>query len=239
MVVGPDSGVQQYRNFTGHAVLLEDFISRRYLNRENLKRVAPDLAEQTISLFGQHYTESFIPGLIPSYARMISPDALSAPAPESINIKDFARDHAVLISGPLGNPWVQLFDRTLNFQIEPNPSAPLISHVTNRHAREGELAAYDNYTDSTGTVICYARLAYLPGRSARTRVLLAGGPHSASTQAASQFLTRPDFLDSVRSKLNAQTLPWFEAVVETRALNNDPWTARIVAIRRVDNLFSQ
>jgi len=73
--------------------------------------------------------------------------------------------------------------------------------------------------------------------SSKTRVILAGGPHSASTQAAALFLTQPKLLQSIQQLLHKRAdeeLPWFEAVVEARALGNEPWTARIAAIRTVE-----
>lgn len=238
MVIGADSGVQLYRDFAGHPVLLEDYISRRHLSPERLNEVAPGLSPAVVALFRRQFTETFFAGLIPSYARVIPPESLSVPLPDTVTPKDFERDHAVLISGPLGNPWVQLFDRSLNFQIEADRNDVRQSHLVNRRPVPGELPLYENHADASHTVICYARLAYLPGRSPRTRVLLAGGPHSASTQAASQFLLRPELLTSVRQKLSAassEPLPWFEAVVEASAIGVDPWAARIVAIRRVES----
>lgn len=168
---------------------------------------------------------------------MIAPEALSVPLPAAVKASDFARDNAILISGPLGNPWVQLFDQGLNFQVESDSANSRLAHIVNRQPHAGEASTYSNYVDASHTVVCYARLAYLPGRSPRTRVLLAGGPHSASTQAASLFLTRPEFLTSLRARLAHASpggLPWFEAVVEARALESEPWTARIVAIRVVE-----
>ncbi len=77
-------------------------------------------------------------------------------------MKDFEGDNALLISGPYGDPWVQLYDHSLNFQIETggdNRSA----HIVNRKPQGNEKREYWNFVDSDQTTICYARLAYLPG----------------------------------------------------------------------------
>ena len=237
LIVGPDAGAQFYREYTERSVPLEEYLNRRYAEPENLKRVAPDLPPSITRLFSASVTEMFVAGLIPAFAKVIPPDALSVPPPISLAVKDFERDNAVLISGPLGNPWVQLFDRGLNFQIESNADQRLLSHIVNRHPAGSESATYFNYKDASNTTVCYARLAYLPGMSAKTRVLLAGGPHAASTQAANLFLTRADFRESIRRllpKRPGREFPWFEAVVEASALGTEPWTARIVAIRVVE-----
>ena len=66
--------------------------------------------------------------------------------------------------------------------------------------------------------------------------MLAGGPHSASTEAASRFLTRPDFLKTVSALFRVRDpaqLPWFELIVEARAIGNSPWTMRILSHKTV------
>ena len=152
-----------------------------------------------------------------------------------LTVKDFEGDNALLISGPFGDPWVQLFDNQLNFQIETggdNRSA----HIVNRDPQPGEKREYWNFVDPSQTTICYARLAYLPGLTVGSRVLLAGGPHTASTQAASLFLTSSESASQLCALFQvkkATQLPWFELLVEARALGNSPWTMRILASRRV------
>ena len=237
MVIGPDSGVQFYRDFTGHSVRLEQFINRGYLSPQNLEKVAPNLPDHVLPLFRGGYIQTFVVGLVPAFAQVIPPESLTVPPPVSVKVDDFERDNAILISGPLGNPWVQLFDGQLNFQIEEEQENQRLSMIVNRKPQPGEPAIFKNFTDHSNTVVCYARLAYLPGRSPRTRVLLAGGPHAASTQAASLFLTRPEFFTSLRQRIPSTAsgaFPWFEAVVEARAIGTEPWTARVVAFRTVE-----
>jgi hypothetical protein len=148
-------------------------------------------------------------------------------------MKDLQKGNTVLISGPYGDPWVQLFDRNLNFQIETN-RGNVSAHIVDSHPKTAEKAGYYNYVDSTNTTVCYARVAYLPGLTAGTHVLLAGGPHIASTEAACLFLTREESLSELRRLFHLKSvrhLPYFELLIQARALGNAPWEMKIVAGR--------
>jgi hypothetical protein len=238
LVVVPDADLQLYQNLTGRPVQLEDYITRQFLTSNGLRSLPPSIASDPGRFFDRELTQGFVLHLLPHFAQAVPPSELSVRHPRTLSVKDFERDNALLISGPWGDPWVQLFDGTLNFQIVVDPTTHR-SHIVNLHPRQGEQAEYDNVTDpSTKTVICYARLAYLPGLSPGNRVLLAGGPHSASTEAASLFLTRADSLATVLHLFHTrspQSVPWFELLVEARAIGDAPWTMRIAASRAISN----
>lgn len=235
LVVVPDANVQLYQRLTGRPVTLQDYIAHRFTQVDELKRVSPDLAKYANDLFHSPATQGFVLTLIPSFAQVVGPEFLSVRTPDMLTVKDFEGDNALLISGPFGDPWVQLFDHSLNFQIETggdNRSA----HIVNREPRRGEKREYWNFVDPSQTTICYARIAYLPGLTPGSRVLLAGGPHTASTQAASLFLTNTDSVQQLCHLFHVrrpEQLPWFELLVEARALGNSPWTMRILAVRTV------
>lgn len=235
LVVVPDSGGQLYQTLTGRPIHLEDYISRRFLSPEGLQGLPPVIADNSPRFFGRELTEGFVLHLIPRFAQVVPAAELSVRHPRTLAVKDFERDNALLISGPWGDPWVQLFDHALNFQIVVD-TVNRRTRILNLHPRSGEQTEYDNFTDASKTVVCYARVAYLPGLSQGSRVLLAGGPHAASTQAASLFLTRHDALDTVVGLFHAtsaRSLPWFELLVEARAIGDAPWSMRILAWRAV------
>ncbi len=236
LVVVPDADLQLYQNLSGRPVQLEDYINRQFLSPDGLRSLPRAVASVPGQFFDRELTQGFVLRLIPHFARVVPPSELSVRHPRTLSIKDFERDNALLISGPWGDPWVQLFDHTLNFQIVVDTSSHR-TRIVNLHPRPGEQSEYYNFTDpSTKTMVCYARLAYLPGLSPGNRVLLAGGPHSASTEAASLFLTRSDSLDTILHLFHTgspRSLPWFELLVEARAIGDAPWTMRIIASRAI------
>ena len=233
MVVAPDATVQLYQRLTGHTVSVQDYVDHRFLQPAALRRISPALADSAGALFHSSITESFVLDLIPRFVQAAPAANLCARNADALAMKDFEKDNAVLISGPYGNPWVQLFDRDLNFQIETD-DGKRSAYIVNRKPKGLESREYSNFVDQSGTTICYARIAYLPGLTAGTRVLLAGGPHVASTQAASEFLIRPESIATLRKLFHTASprkLPYFELLIEARALGNAPWEMRIVSSR--------
>lgn len=235
LVVVPDANVQLYQRLTGHRVTLQDYIARRFAEPAQLKQVSPVFAQYADDLFHSTITQGFVLGLIPVFAQVVGPEFLSVRTPDMLTVKDFEGDNALLISGPYGDPWVQLYDHSLNFQIETGGDNRY-AHIVNRKSQGNEKREYWNFVDSDQTTICYARIAYLPGLRPGSRVLLTGGPHNASTEAASLFLTRTDSVQQLCQLFHVSKpsqLPWFELLVEARALGNSPWTMRILASRTV------
>lgn len=233
LVVVPDADVQLYQRLTGHTVSLQDYIGRKFTRPEALAQAAPALAGSSDALFRHETTQSFVLDLIPKFAEVVPPAQLSVRHPGALDMVDFQNDNALLISGPYGDPWVQLFDGNLNFQIKADSTGH--AHIADRAPASWEHPAYYNFTDSSHTV-CYARIAYLPGLTSASRILLAGGPHTASTDAACRFLTRPDSIGTVCRLFgvkSAAQLPWFELLVEARALGNAPWSMQVIAHRKV------
>lgn len=235
LVVVPDFGIQTYRELAGHTLSLQDYLARRFLEPDGLSGLPPKVASLAGRLFANPATQSFVLDLIPRFATIVRPEALSVRHPSTLAMEDFAKDNALLISGPNGDPWVQLFDRNLNFQIA-NDLDHRKSHIENRSPAGSEKKEYYNFTDSSGTVVCYARIAYLHGLSHTNHVLLVGGPHNASTEAAARFLTSPDSLPTILRLFHAANpgqLPSFELLVRSQALGNAPWTMDIIAHRLV------
>lgn len=234
LVIGADANVQLYERITHRRLSLQEYVDKTYLRGDAVNQVVPGLRAIAPQLFGASATEWFLVASMPEFSRILKPGALYVPPPPEVTLNDLRRDNALLISGPLGNPWVQLFDRDLNFQITTDASGQHV-FIQNRSPAPKERARYENYTDANHIVTCYARLAYLPG-TISTRVILAGGPHGASTRAALLFITRPDLYRSLRTSLLLPPfapLPWFEAVIEARALGAEPWAFRIIASRPV------
>ncbi|MGH9581878.1 MAG: hypothetical protein ACRD4O_02940 [Bryobacteraceae bacterium] len=234
-VVVPDANLQLYQRLTGRTVLLQDYVKRRFLKSAALRQVSPALAGSADALFRSSITQSFVLDVIPRFAQVVPAATLSVRNPEALSMKDFEKDNAVLISGPYGDPWVQLFDRDLNFEIETNEGNRR-AHIVDRYPEGSEKKEYYNFVDRSNTTVCYARIAYLPGLTVGTHVLLAGGPHVASTEAACLFLTRRESIFALQKLFHltsARHLPYFELLIEARALGNAPWKMKIVAGRTV------
>jgi hypothetical protein len=235
LVVVPDAGVQLYQHLTNHTVSLEDYFRGNFDEARPAVPLTPAFRENRADLFHNSITQSFFLNLLPQIARGLPGLEIAVHHPSTLTAADLEQDNSLLISGPFGNPWVQLFDRKLNFQIRYNPGDHTTS-IVNLKPQPGESSDYANYAEASRTQVCYARVAYLFSRSRRSRVLLAGGPHHISTEAAGQFFLQPGSLQSICKLLHVDkpaNLPSFEFVLEARTLGGAAWDTRIVAHRTI------
>lgn len=237
LVVVPDANLQLYERLTGRTVGLQGYLKvrKQFAQPKSLQGLPPGMVPFADTTFAQSVTQSFVLNIIPRFVRAVPHSVLSIINPESLQMTDFESNNVALISGPNGDPWVRLFDRSLNFQIEAQRGSNL-THIVDRQPRPGEKDIYANHVDGSGTAVSYARVAYVPGLTPGSKVLLAGGPSDYSTESACRFLTGPSALAMVRGRFHVapnQQIPYFELLIETRALQDSPWEADIVAARIV------
>jgi hypothetical protein len=76
----------------------------------------------------------------------------------------------------LANPWAQLFERKLNFQVTADPKWERVH--SERPSEPWRATAYST-TQQEGGRRTYCRVAFLPNLSGRGRVLLIIGPTGA------------------------------------------------------------
>jgi hypothetical protein len=107
----------------------------------------------------------------------------------------------------MSDPWVDLFEGSLNFHLQPYSGTPGERSVfVNRNPAVGESTHYGDRT-STESVPTYARIALLPNFAVNTRTLILTGMGGAETEAAAEFLLAPDFLQHLPAELRARLDP--------------------------------
>ena len=82
----------------------------------------------------------------------------------------------------------------------------------------------------------YARLAYLPGASGNSFVLLLTGLNMVTAEAAAEYATNPKYMPEVLRLLggNLKQLPHFELLLRTSAFDSTPKDVVAVALRNLD-----
>jgi hypothetical protein len=233
-VVVEDSGVQLYQRLTGRKVQMGTYADLDFLKPEDLPPELINDSRLHRYLLWSESTEFWSFPVLLEIVRSIPPTQLSLRYPRSLSIRDFQADNALLLGGPFANPWVQLFDRDLNFQIEGEPRKRI--YIRNRDPRPGEMSVYASELDESRSTRCFARVAYLPNLAGRGKVLLAGGPHRASSEAAATFIAREDGLRQVMDLFQVNSwdqLPWLELLIEAKAVGTSAQTMRLLASRRV------
>lgn len=231
-IVVPDEGVLAFRDLTGRVLSLNEFIGRTFLDKEALPKGTPD---EVMRYLRRETTGFWAFAQIAGILAALPGGPTNIRHPRNMDVRDLENDSALLIGGPFANPWTQLFEDRLSFRIATDPGA-LTSHIRDTAPGPKEKTIYRHQADGNGSLLTYARIAYLPSLSGIGKVLLAGGPHSSSTEAAIRFLTEPGSSPEVLRRFGVQKaseLPWFELLLEAQENAGAPVRVRVVAHRKI------
>ena len=141
-------------------------------------------------------------------------------------------DHFIVLGTARANPWAQLFEDRLNFNLhyDAHSDAPVF---LNRAPRPGEASRYA--PDGTGsTKQSYGQVAFLPNLHREGHVLLITGIDSQGTEAAGEFVTDLARLDEAMTKMGLvrSSLPRaFEILLRVTHTGKAPIGCDIVASR--------
>ncbi len=235
-VVIVDSDLQLYRFVENRTVPLDLYLGGRYLQPGGSPTDTP--MPPGLSRFfrnGGNKNTSFSSAVMASRLFQVMPAGqVEVRHPTQLNSRDFQRNHAIILGGPWVNPWGQLFESKLNFRIVTGEDATG-SMVKNGVPQPGELDIYATSRDGA-VETSYARLALLPNLGGVGKVLLLGATTSGAIEAAGDFLLRREFLDALLQLLHLEPgdrIPYFELVLEVKAVDVTPQGMRIVAHRSI------
>ena len=147
-----------------------------------------------------------------------------------ISLRDLKAGNVILVGGPSGNPWVELFSAQLNFdfQIDANNSAQIIA---NRAPLGQEEAVYRAYPGDP-TNRAYAVIALTNGLEGHGRTLLVEGTSVAGTDAAVDFLFNSDrFADVLKSAIHLWSIDNFEVLLETENVAANGTQMKVIGVR--------
>ena len=151
---------------------------------------------------------------------------LNALFARNANAEFFHQGNVVLIGSHRSNPWVELYEPSLNFVLEQDPhsGAPLFR---NRAPQSGEAATYgipemlDIKGDERKEFASYGLLALLKDCGGRGLIVLDEGLNMQATQAVGETITDPQRLDTllrrIGHKSGTNVLP-FEALIQITSL---------------------
>jgi len=222
--------MQMYKAATGAAPTLTEYQQRPQLNIAAAGPQGQKLLDwiNNSQLFGTDNLAG-VSKLIPAFAT----GTVAVRHPRQVTDRDFIEDNAILLSGPFANPWAQLFERKLNFQVTADPNGN--AYIRNVHPNAGEQSAYST-TQQEGGRRTYCRVAFLPNLSGRGKVLLIGGPTGA-IELVSARLADEGFYQELRRDLAVAPsgpMPSFEVLVEATEVNRTAISVRLECTRRVD-----
>jgi hypothetical protein len=231
LIVPADSGFGILQNLTHHPVHLSDYVSGMYLQKIGPMSVIDSSNLNDLST--QRYTSVVDLNITSAVSRLLEviPDRFSILYAGDLRTEDLKHSNAILLGSLHTNPWVELFQRDLNFVLEYRPEVD-DSVVVNLHPRTGEQSVYNNAwnEDSHRT---YAVLAFIPSLDKKGRVVLVEGLNMAGTQAAGDFLLNERAIEPVLKKAQRPdgSFMSFELLFETNSIGANAPKVRVIAER--------
>jgi hypothetical protein len=238
-------------NLPPHLILADSGIGNlRYLNWFHLSvpvyanrgflvpppGLSPEFREVWDQLAPRAYTSIVDARLATAYASLASA-AGGKPAlryARDLQLSDFhLGDNLILLGSSSSNPWVELFQDQLDFQLNLDQSRRVT--VTVRHPKPSDPTSLTTHVSSGTTGEAYATLALVNGLDGRGAVLIAQGTNMEGTDVAGSLaITRPDELAAVLRRCGIDpTDPSsrFEILLRLDATAGSALTSSILATR--------
>jgi hypothetical protein len=213
-LVSGDSGLPILQGETHHAVHIREYAGEKLAPQPS---GAPALAngDPIANFWRWRYTSVADLIMAVKTATMAEKMArkLDVRYARDISLRDLKAGNVILVGGPGGNPWVELFSQQLNFDFQiASASGPFI---VNREPIGQEDATYQIYPGNP-TNKAYAIIALTGGLDGHSRVLLLEGTSVAGTDAAVDFLfNSQDFTEVLKSAIHGRSIDDFEVLLET------------------------
>jgi hypothetical protein len=214
VVVSSDSGLAMYEHLTGRAVALASYMSGEYLKNTT----SPTVSDDIVRKFGtRRYTPALDLSVLDRSTRLFGErrDHLSFHYSRDLRIEDLKQGNAILLGTSESNPWVQLFEPSMNFFFQDDLLHDTAT-IVNRHPLPGEALHYDSTPHDPAPTV-YGIVAYLPNIPKSGHVLILEGQTMAGTQAAADFVFDDSYLLPFLKKISAPdgSIPNFELLLRS------------------------
>ena len=219
LIVPADSSLIILKSLTGHSVDITDYASGRYLS--NVSCEAPCDQRLLGTLVKHRYTS--LADLQFAVTLSHVPEALTSRTQiryaRDLQLDDLKQENLILIGSIEADPWLQLFQRQMNFVLHDDRLAGPLA-VENRRPAANEQASY-RYDSQDPAHRGYALVASLPNLSGTGDTLVVQGFTLAGTEAAAEFVTDKQEFDSLFGPIirRRHGLPHFEVLLRTMDVN--------------------
>ncbi len=206
--------------------------------RKDFNRLAQDRIENPVaramalSVINRPYTSMADAGLVRRMSLVFATNELPMEIllSRDLTLAQASAQNTILVGSRRANPWVSLYEDTLNFQtvFEETPRA---AWLRNRNPKSGEPPEYRGQWSKIG----YCRVAYLGNTKKTGSVLLISGTDVPSTEAGGEFITGEASIRNLRQLLEVKDgapMPHFEVLLEAMLVSNAVAKHKIVAWRR-------
>ena len=241
LVIPADSGLVLYHNISGRTIGLNEYLQGQY-------RVQPfpamgyrpnaTLSEWTANLADRRYTSMVDLNAIDSLERLAEAqghrEELQIRYARDVRPNDLKSGNAILFGASEANPWVELYERNLNFVFHNDYQANVFS-VMNRAPKNGEPKQWDSvWNDPQRRVYCL--IAYVPSLAGNGNALIIEGTSMSGTEGAWDFVSDDTkllpFLKTIQHPDGS--IPHFELLLGNQNMNASAVQSRVLAWRVID-----
>ncbi|MEI9977632.1 MAG: hypothetical protein WDN23_01300 [Edaphobacter sp.] len=230
LFIAGDSALVMLQNMTHHSVSISAYSAGNYID---IDKQTAEASEQLIRNLGQRrYTSIADLRLASSFAALAKTrnNTLDVRYAREITTDTLKRGTLILSGDPQGNPWVELFDKDLNFRFSMD-DASAIHIVHNMHPLPGESVEYRSFGDDPQHR-AYALIALLHSLDGEGHVLLIEGTTMAGLEAAQDFLFSSGTLSQVlRPAVERDGLHNFEILLESKNIAAKASGFQVIATR--------
>lgn len=200
MLVMADSSMGILRDLKMFPVSLEQYAYRRFL--EPPSGLSARLSDSWRLLAEKRLTSIADARIAAEFAKLGASAGRSVairPA-RDLQLNDFGRgDNIMLLGSAASNPWVELFQDQLDFQIRLDSERPH-QEVQIRHPRPQEPSGVLSSVSTGNTGESYASLAFVKGLGGSGHVLIAQGTSMEGTDVAGELAFNPDDLGGILAR---------------------------------------
>jgi len=230
LLVASDSGLVMYEHLTQQPVSLGSYMSGEYLKQTSSQTVPEDIVRK----FGtRRYTPALDLEVLDRMTRIFHEDRerLSFRYSRDVRMEDLKQGNAILLGTTESDPWVQLFEPSMNFFFQDDLLRDK-ARMLNRHPQPGELPYYDSTPQDPAPTV-FGVVAYRRNIQSSGRVLILEGQTMAGTQSAADFVFDDSYLLPFLNKIKMPdgTVPYFELLLRSRSFVGQSSHIDVIAYR--------
>ncbi len=151
-----------------------------------------------------------------------------------LDTREFMTGNFMLIGSHRGDPWIQLFEPQLNFQLERDERTNSY-HFLNRSPKPGEQVYYGPPAAGSNVEQSYADIAILPNLSGTGHILVVSGITMEATEAAGDLVASNEFsvalAKMLRERPGGLSTPYAEVFLQTKTMPGAARVSKIISHR--------
>ncbi len=236
LMVMPDSGLVMYENFSGERIDLKSYLDGKYrAGVSEARQQGPPTFQATpmLDLASRRYTSMVdVEAVLHMQERArLAKSGLDIRYARDLRPNDFKTGNVILLGASTADPWVELFEKDMNFVLQDYYTRYLA--VVNRHPANGEPERWAFLHGNPNREV-FGVVAYQPNVTGDGNALILEGTSMSGTEAATDFIMDDSQFIPFLAGIGAtkEHIPHFEVVLTTNNLGSSAGRPKILAWRK-------